>query len=67
MADKVKIACRELEKKILEKIDTIKDKTLTLNVPNDLLKFEVLVMVSDELSDVLLNFEPRMLENEPED
>ena len=54
----------ELEKDILNKIDSIKTKILTGEGPDDLFtKIEMLTMVSDELSDVLLNWSDRILDS----
>jgi hypothetical protein len=55
---------KELEKDILGKIESIKLKILTGEGTSDLFtKIEMLTMISDELSDVLLNWSERMIDS----
>lgn len=55
---------RELEKDIISKIDLIKEKVMIGEGPSDLFtKIEMLTMISDELSDVLLNWSDRILDS----
>jgi hypothetical protein len=55
---------KELEKDIFNKLDKIKENMLTGKGPDDLFtKIEMLTMISDELSDVLLNWSDRIIEN----
>lgn len=49
---------KELEKEILEKVEIIKENILTGKGPSDpFLKNHMLALVSDDLSEVLLNWE----------
>ena len=49
---------RELESLILKKVDAIKEKTLTHSFETLGENIQVLTIVSDELDDILLNWEP---------
>jgi hypothetical protein len=65
MASKeLEIVAKELEKEILSKLNLIKDNVLTKSIPDSFQKIEILAMVSDELSDVILNWDPRVIEND---
>lgn len=61
--EQVKQVRKEIEKEILEKLDIIKEKTLTNCTPDSLQGLEVLTMVNDELSDVILNWSPRVIQS----
>jgi hypothetical protein len=55
---------KELEKDILNKIEKIEEKVISGEGPNDLFtKIEMLTMISDELSDVLLNWDDRVIDS----
>ena len=59
----LEIVAKELEKEILDKLNQIKENVLTKNIPDAFQRIEILAMVSDELSDVILNWDPRVIEN----
>lgn len=63
MIDELKIVKRELEKDALRKLDQIKEKILTHIEEDPHVDIEILAMVNDDLSDVLLNWEPRYLDD----
>lgn len=55
---------KELEKDIISKTNLIKEKIMCGEGPSDLFtKIEMLTMISDELSDVLLNWSDRILDS----
>jgi hypothetical protein len=54
---------KELRNDINTKLDMIRDKISDNNLETSFGNIEVLSFVNDELSDVLLNFEPRVLES----
>ncbi len=55
---------KALDTDILAKIDTIQERILTGAGPNEpLLKIEMLAMINDELSDVLLNWDVRIIDS----
>lgn len=58
---KYQAAKKELETLILKKLDAVKEKVLTHNYETLGENIQVLVMVSDELDDVLMNWEVSML------
>ena len=58
------IVRKEIEKEILDKLETIKINVLTKSFQDPLMHIEVLAMVNDELSDVILNWDPRVIEND---
>lgn len=60
----LEIVAKELEKEILEKLNQIRDNVLTKSIPDAFQRVEILAMVSDELSDVILNWDPRVIEND---
>ncbi len=64
MDNELIIVRKALEKDILEKLETIKAKVLTKSFQDPLVHIEVLAMVNDELSDVILNWDPRVIEND---
>lgn len=64
MNDELKYVRKELEADILNKLNKIKDLVITGSPQESLKYIEVLAMANDELSDVLLNWEPRVLEND---
>jgi len=61
--EELNIVTKELEKDILNKLNQIKETVLTKKIPDEFQNLEVLAMVSDELSDVLLNWDPRVIES----
>jgi hypothetical protein len=61
--EELNIVTKELEKDILNKLNQIKEAVLTKKIPDAFQNLEILAMVSDELSDVLLNWDPRVIEN----
>ena len=61
MEKELKIVKTELEKDILKKLEEIKDNLLTKGMSDSLSHIEMLAMVNDELSDVLLNWDPRFI------
>lgn len=63
MIDELKIVKGELEKDALKKLDQIKEKILTHIEEDPHVGIEILAMVNDDLSDVLLNWEPRYLDD----
>lgn len=63
MTEELKIVKKELEKDILSKLSTIKENLLTKEIQDSLSHIEMLAMVNDELSDVLLNWDPRFLDS----
>jgi hypothetical protein len=55
---------KELEKDILNKIEKIEEKVISGEGPNDIFtRIEMLTMISDELSDVLLNWDDRVIDS----
>ena len=58
------IVRKEIEKEILDKLETIKINVLTKSFQDPLMHIEVLAMVNDELSDVILNWDPRVIDND---
>ena len=63
MIDELKIVKGQLEKDALKKLDQIKEKILTHTEEDPHVGIEILAMVNDDLSDVLLNWEPRYLDD----
>ena len=61
--EELNIVTKELEKDILNKLNQIKEAVLTKKIPDAFQNLEILAMVCDELSDVLLNWDPRVIEN----
>lgn len=53
----LKIALKELENEVLKKLDAIKTRVLTKTSGNLVQDLQVLTMASDELDDVLLNWD----------
>ena len=53
----------ELESEIFEKLKQIKENVLTKGDPKTMLYVQQLSLVNDELTDVLLNWEPSFLDN----
>lgn len=47
----------KLEREILQKLDSIRTKVLTLKSSNEVKDVQMLVIVNDELDDVLLNWQ----------
>ena len=64
MDNELVIVRKALEKDILEKLETIKVNVVTKSFQDPLMHIEVLAMVNDELSDVILNWDPRVIEND---
>jgi hypothetical protein len=64
MNQELKVVQKALEADILQKLETIKTNVLTKSFQNDMLNVEVLAMVNDELSDVILNWDPRVIESD---
>lgn len=64
MSQELKVVQKALEADILQKLETIKTNVLTKTFQNDMLHVEVLAMVNDELSDVILNWDPRVIESD---
>lgn len=64
MRQELKVVQKALEADILQKLETIKTNVLTKTFQNDMLHVEVLAMVNDELSDVILNWDPRVIESD---
>lgn len=63
--DKYRAVRRELESLILKKLEAIKEKVLTHAEGTVGENIQILTMVSDELDDVLLNWEPSALGTSP--
>ena len=63
MSKELEIVKKELEKDILKKLDEIKVNLLTKTIQDSFSHIEMLAMVNDELSDVLLNWDPRVIDN----
>jgi hypothetical protein len=64
MANESDTVIKELDKDILKKVKKIEENILTGKGPNQpLVKIEMLAMISDELSDVLLNWDDRILDS----
>jgi hypothetical protein len=62
--EELKLVAKELDKDILKKVKIIEENILTGKGPSDLMvKIEMLAMISDELSDVLLNWDDRILDS----
>lgn len=59
----LEIVQKELERDILSKIDMIRDNILTGKGGDGPSKIEMLAMINDELSDVLLNWDDRIINN----
>jgi len=65
MNNETKVVLKEIEKDILSKVKLIEENILTGKGSDDpLVKIEMLAMISDELSDVLLNWEDRLFDSE---
>lgn len=64
MIDELKIVQDKIEAEILEKIDQVKENIIAGKGPGGYNQIEMLAMINDELSDVLLNWEPRLFDNE---
>jgi hypothetical protein len=62
--EELEIVAKELEKEILDKLNQIKENVLTKSIPDAFQRIEILAMVSDELSDVILNWDPRVIDND---
>ena len=63
MSNELEVVRRELEKDILKKLEEIKENLLTKTLQDSFSYIEMLAMVNDELSDVLLNWDPRVIDN----
>ena len=64
MDKETKEIIKALDKDIIEKVELIQEKILTGAGPTDtLIKIEMLAMISDELSDVLLNWDDRIIDS----
>lgn len=63
MSNELDVVRRELEKDILKKLEEIKENLLTKTLQDSLSYIEMLAMINDELSDVLLNWDPRVIDN----
>lgn len=63
MSNELDVVRRELEKDILKKLEEIKENLLTKTLQDSFSHIEMLAMVNDELSDVLLNWDPRVIDN----
>lgn len=65
MNNETKAIISEIEKDILSKIKKIETNILTGMGSNDpMVKIEMLAMISDELSDVLLNWDDRLIDSD---
>ena len=64
MNNEISVVQKELEKEILTKIKIIEENILTGKGTNGLIKIEMLAMINDELSDVLLNWDDRIIDNQ---
>ena len=53
---------KEIEAEILLKLDKIKENVITKSYSNRLEQIQILAMVNDELSDVVLNWDPRYID-----
>lgn len=62
--EELNVVTKELEKEILGKLNQIKEIVLTRRISDPFQNLEVLAMANDELSDVLLNWDPRVIEND---
>ena len=54
---------KEIERDILNKLEQIKENVLTKEHPDSLVHIEMMSIINDELSDVLLNWDPRVIDN----
>jgi len=64
MVNQSKEVINELDKDILKKVKLIEINILVGKGPSDdMAKIEMLAMISDELSDVLLNWEDRLIDS----
>ena len=62
--DEIAVVISELDKDILKKVKQIEENILTGKGPNQpMVKIEMLAMINDELSDVLLNWDDRILDS----
>ena len=62
--DESAVVISELDKDILKKVKQIEENILTGKGPSQVMvKIEMLAMISDELSDVLLNWNDRILDS----
>lgn len=55
---------KEIENEILAKVKKIEINILTGKGPDGYTKIEMLAIINDELSDVLLNWEDRLFDND---
>tara|TARA_B100000287_G_C20534284_1_gene742099 strand:- start:252 stop:464 length:213 start_codon:yes stop_codon:yes gene_type:complete len=58
MIDELKIVQNNLEKEILSKIDKIRENIMIGKGPGEVAQIAMLDVINEELSDVLLNWEP---------
>lgn len=58
MIDELKIVQDKLERDILSKVDKIKENIMSGKGPGEVAQIAMLDVVNEELSDVLLNWEP---------
>lgn len=58
MIDELKIVQDKLEKEILSKIDEIRENIMIGKGPGEVAQIAMLDVINEELSDVLLNWEP---------
>ncbi len=63
MDKELEIVKKGLETDILKKIRNIETNILTGKGPNGYSKIEMLAMINDELSDVLLNWDDRLFDS----
>ena len=63
MTDEMKFIRNELEKDIIKKLDAIREKLTSHTDTNIVRHLQMLSMVNDDLDDVILNFEPNILDS----
>ncbi len=64
MIDELKVVQDKIENEILEKAEQVKENIMAGKGPGGYNQIEMLAMINDELSDVLLNWEPRIFDND---
>jgi hypothetical protein len=63
MSKELKVVQKGIEEDIMTKIKMIEEHILTGKGPSGYAKIEMLAMINDELSDVLLNWDDRLFDN----
>lgn len=62
--EEFKRVIKEMETDALNKLNQIKDNILTATYSSPMEQIQILAMVNDELTDVILNWDPKIIESD---